>query len=139
VKFLRKKVPAALVLSSAGAVAFSAGCSPAPEPMDGGVDAGKTDAGKTDAGTDAGYDAGTDAGTDAGCTATMPCTERINACGMKCGCIGQYNPNTMMIDMVPYCDPDIGNPCALGCFNPKKPDGGREYQDEDAGIYQCLC
>lgn len=99
--------------------------------MDGGVDAGKTDAG-----TDAGYDAGTDAGTDAGCTATMPCTERINACGMNCGCIGQYNSTTMMVEMVPYCDPDIGNPCPLSCFNPREADGGRQYMN---GNPVCFC
>lgn len=96
-------------------------------------DAGTTDAGTTDAGLDAGYDGGV---SDAGCAAVMPCTERINACGMKCGCIGQYNPTTMMVEMVPYCDSDIGNPCSLGCFNPKEADGGRQYM---GGTPVCLC
>ena len=111
-----------------------------PGPTDAGSDAGKTDAG-TDAGYDAGSaDAGVDAGvSDAGCTPTLPCTERLNACGQKCGCVQEYNPATMMLEQVPYCDPDIGNPCSLGCFNPKLPDGGREYQDYDAGIPQCFC
>ena len=108
------------------------------------MDAGKPDAGRTDAGTDAGYDAGVDAGTDAGtmdagCTAVMPCTERINACGMKCGCISEYNPVTMAFEMRPYCDPDVGNPCPLGCFNPKEADGGRQYTDWDAGTPVCFC
>jgi len=108
----RKTLPAALLV---------AGCS-APQVIDAG----------TDAGTDAGYDAGT---TDAG----LDCTERIVDGGQKCGCLQQYNPSTMMFEPFGYCDPDVGNPCPLGCANPKKPDGGREYQDEDAGIPQCLC
>lgn len=102
------------------------------------MDAGQMDAGKSDAGTDAGYDAGTDGGVDAGCTAVMPCTPRLNACGMNCGCIQEYNPTTMMFEMVAYCDPDIGNPCPLSCFNPKEADGGRQYQG-DSGTPVCFC
>jgi len=45
----------------------------------------------------------------------------------------------MMFERQPYCDPDKGNPCMLGCFNPKTADGGREYEDEDAGVFRCLC
>src|SRR5207253_1666576 len=96
----RKTLPAALLV---------AGCS-APQVIDAGYDDAGVDAGH-DAGTDAGYDAGYDAGTDAG----LDCTERIVDGGQKCGCITQYNPNTMMLEPVPYCDPDVGNPCPLGC------------------------
>jgi hypothetical protein len=96
-----------------------------PSPEDGGTDAGRTDAG---------YDAGV---SDGGCTAVTPCTERLNACGLKCGCIGDFLPDGGFT-MVPYCDPDIGNPCPLGCFNPKEADGGRRTRD-DAGNPLCFC
>ncbi|MBL8958196.1 MAG: hypothetical protein JNK82_45910 [Myxococcaceae bacterium] len=135
----KKLLPAALAL---------AGCS-GPATTDAGHDdAGSHDAGTgTDAGTDAGYDAGvndagvSDAGTndsgpaDAGCLPTGSCTPYVNACGMNCGCIGMLTPDAGF-QMGGYCDPDIGNPCPLSCWNPKEPDGGRQYMN---GQPVCLC
>lgn len=67
---------------------------------------------------------------DAGCM-----TPAVNDAGMRCECVTMYdamgNPSR-----APYCDPDIGNPCSLGCFNPREADGGRQYTD--AGPV-CFC
>jgi hypothetical protein len=121
---------------------------------DAGVDGGPNDAG-TDAGADAGYDAGYDAGLDGGydggfdagfdagddggmrdggCMPTGICTPYVNACGENCGCLHSLMPDA---GEIPYCDPDIGNPCPLGCFNAKQADGGREYYD--SGMAVCFC
>ncbi|MBK7858809.1 MAG: hypothetical protein IPJ65_09355 [Archangiaceae bacterium] len=117
-KRTRKLLPATLVVAgcSAGPVEHDAG------PMDSGIDAGRTDA-------------GTDAGYDAGCAPNGSCTLYVNACGMNCGCLSSIAGDGGL-NMLPYCDPDIGNPCALGCFNPKEADGGRVYNGPQPA---CLC
>jgi hypothetical protein len=53
--------------------------------------------------------------------------------GRRCGCVSGPGSSLMQ-----YCDSDLGNPCMLGCFNPKEPDGGRQYFD-DAGTPVCWC
>lgn len=72
------------------------------------------------------------------CPGEQPCSvPAVNDAGMRCACVDTYNSNGQFVKM-PYCDPDIGNPCSLGCFNPKLADGGREYAD-DAGTPVCFC
>jgi hypothetical protein len=117
----RLRIPAALALGTA-----AGSCSPpSPPPSgDGGTDAG------TDAGLDAGYDAGS---TDAGDL----CARHFNDAGMQCGCVYDLLEDGGGLYLRPYCDPDVGNPCPLGCFNPKSSDGGRK--EWDAGIPLCLC
>lgn len=112
----RRVVPAALVVA-----AYSG-----PSGEDAGtMDSGTADAGRVDAGFDGGYDAGMRDGgsTDGG----DPCVTHFNAAGQTCGCLTEYNPADGGFVKVPYCDSDIGNPCPLGCFNPKEADGGRQY------------
>jgi hypothetical protein len=96
---------------------------------------GGADAGTTDAGTDAGYDGGSDGGTDGGCGPSTSCTLHVDACGRNCGCLNDFLPDGGFA-MVPYCDPDVGNPCALGCYNPPEADGGRQYM---GGNPVCFC
>ncbi len=70
------------------------------------------------------------------CPGEQPCsTPDVNDAGMRCACVDTYGSDGKFHKM-PYCDPDIGNPCSLGCFNPKLADGGREYMD---GNPVCFC
>ena len=72
----------------------------------------------------------------AGCP-EAPCNvPDVNDAGMRCICRDTYVGNDKF-EKKPYCDPDIGNPCPIGCFNPKEADGGRQY--EDAGVPVCFC
>ncbi|MBK7858810.1 MAG: hypothetical protein IPJ65_09360 [Archangiaceae bacterium] len=71
----------------------------------------------------------------AGCPGEQPCmTPAVNDAGMRCGCLDMYDGTKF--SKQPYCDSDIGNPCALGCFNPREADGGRSYDGPDP---VCFC
>lgn len=71
------------------------------------------------------------------CPGETPCSvQSPNDAGMRCACLDTYNGNGQFVKM-PYCDPDIGNPCDIGCFNSKLADGGREYESGGAPI--CFC
>jgi hypothetical protein len=71
-----------------------------------------------------------------GCSEKPCMVQSPNDAGMRCGCIDTYSSNGQFVKM-PYCDPDLGNPCDLGCYNPRQADGGREYADADTPV--CLC
>jgi hypothetical protein len=79
-------------------------------------------------------DGGSDAGSDAG----NPCPDvPLNDAGMRCECVTEY-PGSGAPYKRQYCDADIGNPCPIGCFNPREADGGRKYEG-DAGDPVCFC
>ncbi len=68
--------------------------------------------------------------------AEKPCeTPPVNDAGMRCACVDRLGANDQ-IQKTLYCDPDIGNPCMIGCFNPKEADGGRQYM---GGEPVCFC
>ena len=68
----------------------------------------------------------------------QPCAVKSpNDAGMRCACLDEYDPMRDALVKKPYCDPDIGNPCTIGCFNSKLADGGREY--DTAGNPVCFC
>ena len=73
----------------------------------------------------------------AGCSAPeAPCMQpSVNDAGMRCGCLPVLQSDNKLHDMA-YCDPDIGNPCDLGCANGREADGGRRYMD---GHPVCFC
>jgi hypothetical protein len=111
-----------------------------PSANDGGFDAGR-DAGPdsgmdsgVDAGSDGGHDSGTpDSGTDGGC----PHPDTGNDMTVRCTCEVEYFPDGGT-GFVECCDPDIGNPCPICCFNPRDGDGGRMYYP-DSGTAVCYC
>ena len=51
---------------------------------------------------------------------------------MRCACLDTSGKGVETA----YCDPDIGNPCAIGCFNAKEADGGRQYMGTEP---VCFC
>jgi hypothetical protein len=66
-----------------------------------------------------------------------PCeVPSVNDAGMRCECRDTYGADGKFHKM-PYCDSDIGNPCSIGCYNPREADGGRQYTD--AGEPVCFC
>ena len=78
----------------------------------------------------------TDAGSDAG---TDPCPHSdagYNDAGMRCVCeVGFSSTGPSRFEC---CDPDLGNPCPVCCFNPREADGGRSYYP-DSGTPLCFC
>jgi hypothetical protein len=90
-----------------------------------------------DAGRDGGYDAGLDGGADGGpCPHSQLGQPTIDDAGVRCVCEVDYLEDGGHA-LFECCDPDVGNPCPVCCFNPRESDGGRRY--DPFGTPVCYC
>ena len=76
-----------------------------------------------------------------GCSKTQPTPAEcphaatgFNDSGFRCICEENQVGSPRFFEC---CDPDIGNPCPVCCYNPREADGGRSYRSDQTPVCYC--